>query len=473
MAASQALASVRGGALDADLKVRLSGADDIAVAGRLDLDEVTFERGEKHASAPISLSTEVRASVVGRSRVTVDSWAVQALAGKTLLAQARLAGSADSGGATDLALDVTANDLSELVDRLGLLTERQQGLISGGNLTGDVRLLTAGPKKPLTVKAALRSANLNIRQDKTHQLTRSLGLQAEVEVDAARIMAELQRVEAIVESGGARAGTLTASGRWPLAAAGTTTHAGAVSVTVKEWDSGPFGEFFDILPGRWPGPLPLTAELKVTQEPGGKTLSVQGKETIGPISVAVKGRDPEPATVHLVHDVARSGDEVRVLALSLTAERPKGRPDRAAVSGSFRTGPRPHLQLHGSVDALDADWYAALTASPPQESSTDKTSGRPQDAKDDEMASPSVGSRRRPWHRSCDLSDSRDRQRAARRQGRRRQNAGDAGADRPRGRIGARDRNGRSEGRPARIRLGCHGEGPRPQRPHEGRVRRA
>ena len=384
IAASQALASIRGGALDADLKVRLSGAHDVAVVGRLDLDEITLERGEKHASAPITLSTEVRASVAGRSHVTVDSWAVQALAGKRLLAQVRLAGSADSAGATDLALDVTASDLSELVDRLGLLTERQQGLISGGILKGDVRLVTAGPKKPLTVKAALRSANLNIQLNKTHQLTRSLGLQAEVEVDGARTVAELQRAEVIVDSGGARAGTLMANGRWPLAAVGTTTSAGALRVTVKEWDSEPFGEFFGILPGRAPGPLPLTAELKVTQEPGGKMLSVQGEETLGPISVAVKGRDPEPATVHVVHDIVRSGDEVRVMALSLTAERPKGRPDRVAVSGSYRMGPRPHLQLHGSLDAFDADWYAALTASPSERPQPGKTFGKPHDANDDE-----------------------------------------------------------------------------------------
>jgi AsmA-like C-terminal region len=384
MAASQALASIRGGSLDADLKVRLSGDHDVAVVGHLDLNEVTVEHGEKHASAPITLSTEVRASVAGRSHLTVDSWAAQALAGKRLLAQAHLAGSADSAGTMDLALDVTASDLSELVERLGLLTERQQGLISGGSLKGDVRLVSAGPQKPLTVKATLRSANLNIRLDKTHQQTRSLALQAEVEVDAARTVAELQRAEIIVESGGARAGTLTASGRWPLAVADTTTPAGALSVTVKEWDSGPFMEFFGILLGCGPGPLPLTAELHVTQEPGGKTLGLQGKETIGPISVAVKGRDPEPATVSLVHDVAQSGDEIRVMALSLTSERSKGRPDRAAVSGSFRRGPRPHLQLHGSLDAFDADWYAALTASPSERSPTGKTFGKPHEAKDDE-----------------------------------------------------------------------------------------
>ena len=120
-----------------------------------------------------------------------------------------------------------------------------------------MRLVTAGPAKPLTVKAELRSANLNVRLDNTHQLTRTLGLQADVAVDAARTVAELQRVEVTVESGGAKAGALTASGRWPLAAAGAKSTAGVVSVTVKEWDSAPFVDFFGILPGRQAGPLPL------------------------------------------------------------------------------------------------------------------------------------------------------------------------------------------------------------------------
>jgi hypothetical protein len=47
-------------------------------------------------------------------------------------------------------------------------------------------------------------------------------------------------------------------------------------------------------------------------------------------------------------------------------------------------GPRPHLQLHGSLDAFDADWYAALTASPSERPPTGKTFGKPHDTKDDE-----------------------------------------------------------------------------------------
>lgn len=382
LAGSQALASVRGGALDADLQVHISGTDDAAVAGRLDLEDVTFERGARHASAPVTLGTEVRASVVGRSRVTVDSWAVRALDGKTLLGEARLTGSADSGGATDLRLDLAAGDLSEFVGRLGLLTERQQELISGGNLKGDVRLVTAGPAKPVTVKAALRSTDLIMRLNKTQQLTRSLGLQADIEVDAARTLAQLQRLEISVESVGTKAGILTASGRWPLADTGSTTPAGTVSVTVKEWDSGPFVDFFGILPGRGSGPLPLTGELIVSQEAGGKVLAVKGKETIGPVTAAVKGGDPESATIQLEQDMARNGDEVRVAVLSLTTERPKGRADRVAMNGNIRMGSRPSLRLRGSVDSFNADWYAALTAPPSDQASTGKTSGKSSDAKD-------------------------------------------------------------------------------------------
>jgi hypothetical protein len=382
LAGSQALSSVRGGALDADLKVKLNGLEDVTVAGRLDLDQVTFERSKTHANAPVTLGTEVRASISGRSHVNVDSWAVRALDGKKLLAQARLTGSADSVGATDLALDVAASDLSEFVDRLGLLTERQRGLISGGNLTGKVQLVTAGPQKPLSVKGALHSVNLNIRLDKTHQMTRSLRLQAEVEVDAARSLAEIQRLEFAVESGGAKAGTLTASGRWPLPAAGTTTPTGAVNLTVKEWDTAPFVDFFGFLPGRGPGPLPLTGEIKFIQEAGGETLAVQGKETIGPVSITANGGNPESTTVHLEHDVVRNGNEIRLTALALTAERTKGRTDRVAINGNIRTGVRPRLQLRGSVDALNADWYRSLTASPSDQAPNAKTSGEPQDAKD-------------------------------------------------------------------------------------------
>ncbi|HEX6950499.1 MAG TPA: AsmA-like C-terminal region-containing protein [Nitrospira sp.] len=374
MTGSQVLAGVRGGVFDADVKVRLKGIDDIAVAGRVDVDRVTFQREAKHSGVPVTLETEIRASIVGGSRMSVDSWTIRALDRNQQLAQVRLTGSVDVGGATDLVLDVNTADVSDLVDRLGLLTERQHKMISRGNLTGDIRVVGAGPDQPLTIKAGLRAAKLRIRLDKTHKITRTFGVLAEMEIDGARTMADIQRIEVSIESDGTYAGTLLVSGRWPLTDQATMTSVASMNVTVKEWDSRPLVDFLDILPGREPGPLMVSGALNVAQRAGGRTIVVQGSETVGPIRVAVKGRtDPEPATIHIEHLVTQSGGEIQIAKLSMNSERPMGRADQVMMKGMVRSGLRPHLELRGSVDALDADWYAALLAQPTSETPEEQT----------------------------------------------------------------------------------------------------
>jgi len=302
------------------------------------------------------LETEIRGTIAGGSRMFVDSWTIRALDRNRQLAQARLTGSADVGRATDLVLDVNTTDVSDLVARLGLLTERQHRMISGGNLTGDVRVAGAGPDQPLTLKAGLRAAKLRIRLDKTHKITRTYGVLAEMEIDSAWTMANLQHIEVSMESAGTNAGTIQVSGRWPLIAQATMTSVASVNVTVKEWDSQPFVDFLDILPGREPGPLVVTGALNVAQRAGGMVV-FQGSETVGPITVAVKGRaGSEPATIHVEHLVTRSEDEIQIAKLSMNAERPMGRADRVMMKGTVRLGPRSYLALCGSVVVLDADW---------------------------------------------------------------------------------------------------------------------
>jgi len=387
MTGSQVLAGVRGGVLAADVKVRLKGIDDIAVAGRVDVDRVTFQRGTKHSSVPVTLGTEIRASIAGGSRMSVDAWTIRALDRNRQLAQARLTGSADVGGATDLALDVNTADVSDLVARLGLLTERQHRMISGGNLTGDVRLVGAGPDQPLTLKSGLRAAKLRIRLDKTHKITKTFSVLTEMEIDSAWATANLQRIEVSMESAGTITGTLLIIGRWPLIAQATVTSVASVNVTVKEWDSQPFVDFLDILPGREPGPLVVTGALNVAQRAGGMVV-FQGSETVGTITVAVKGRaGSEPATIHVEHLVTRSEDELQIAKLSMNAERPMGRADRVMMNGTVRLGLRPHLQLRGSVEALDTDWYAALLAPPTNETPIQQTTpGAPPQLKKEKKA---------------------------------------------------------------------------------------
>jgi hypothetical protein len=369
MTGSHVLAGVSGGLLDTDVQVRLKGIDDIAVAGRVDVDRVTFKRETKHSGVPVTLVTEIRASIAGGSRLSFDSWTIRARDRNQQLAQVRLTGSVDFGGATDLALDVNTADLSDLVGRFGLLTGRQYRMISGGNLMGDVRVVGAGPDQPLTIKAGLRAAKLRIRLDKTHKITRTLGVLAEMEIDGTRTLADVQRIEVSTESDGANAGAFLINGRWPLTAEAAMTSTASLSMTVKEWDSQAFVDFLDILPGREPGPLVVNGALNVAQRAGGRTIVVQGSETVGPITVAVKGRaGPEPATIHIEQLVTRSGDEIQIAKLSMNSERPMGQADQVTMKGTARWGLRPHLELRGSVDALDADWYAALMA--PRKSET-------------------------------------------------------------------------------------------------------
>ena len=373
MTGSQVLTGVHGGVLDTDVKVRLKGIDDIAVAGRVDVDRVTFTRETKHTGVPVTLGTEIRASIADGSRMSFESWTIRALDRNRQLAQARLTGSAEVGGATDIVFDVNTADLSDLVDRLGLLTERQYKMISGGNLTGDVRVVGAGPDQPLTIKTGLRAANLHIRLDKTHRLTRTFGLQAEVEINSTRTMADIRRLELGMESADTNAGTLLVSGRWPLTAQATMASVASMSVTVKEWDSQPFVNLLGLLPGREPGHVMVSGELNVTQRAGGRMV-VQGSETVGPITVAVKGRaGPEPATIHVEHLVTQSGDEIQIAKLAMNSERPMGRADQVMMKGTARWGLRPHLELRGSVNVLDADWYAALMTPPASETPEEQT----------------------------------------------------------------------------------------------------
>ncbi len=386
LSGNQVLAEIQRGDLDADLKVRFRGTDDVTVAGRVDLDRIIFEHSRNSADASLRLGTEVRASVIGRSQVEFESWELRALNGNTVLAQARLTGSAGAAGPTRLEMDLTVGNVSEFIRRLGIFTVRQREMIAGGNLTGNVRLATPGPGKPVTVTTGLKSTNLSIRMDTSHQLTQTVLLQAEVEVDASRTVAEFQRVHIATESGGAGTGTLTVSGRWPLTTADTNASAVSLNVTAYEWDSGPSVDFFGLLPGRRSGSLPVTGELKLTREAGSQTVALQGKETMGSISIVGKGGVPEPATIHLEHAVTWNGNELRVAMLSLTSERPNGRADRVAMTGNIRMRPSPGVQLRGNLGAVDADWYAALMSAPPDQG----RAGKPHDATDEGSGVPAL-----------------------------------------------------------------------------------
>ncbi|MBD0316795.1 MAG: hypothetical protein ICV75_08895, partial [Nitrospiraceae bacterium] len=288
--------------------------------------------------------------------LSVEGWEGRVLDGMRLLGQMRLAGTAGSIGAADLQLNVMTEDQSTLLSRLGLLTSDR--MMVGGRLTGDLRLATAGSSRPITLKGDLRSTDLILRSQKARSLTQTVAMQVDLEVNPERTLVDVRRLEVAGATDGIRSGTLAASGHWPL----TVGQPGAMALSIKEWDSGPVMDFFGFLPGRVPGPLPVTAEMTVTQEPDGATLALRGSESVGPLRVTVSGRPSEPTTLRLKHDISRTGEEFRIAALTLTADRMAHHGDRVSLTGAIRTGRQPRLRLRGTAEALDTDWYAALAA---------------------------------------------------------------------------------------------------------------
>ncbi|BCA52959.1 hypothetical protein W02_00990 [Nitrospira sp. KM1] len=350
---------LRTGVIDADLKARFIDVDDIALAGRLDLDRISFANVD-HAVPPMVFSTDIRGSIARRSKVTVESWTARVRGENQVLGHTRLSGTADSGGSSDVVLEIASQNMAELLERLGLLTERQYGLISGGHLAGNVRVVTAGPGRPFTAQGTLRGTDLSIRMGGDQRMTRSLNVTADVEVDPGRHVAEIKRGEIDVHAGERDAGRFSISGRWPVNAEEDNAQTGSIEVAVQEWDGGAVADFFNLLPGRASGPLLVTGAVKISRTTGGKSLTVQGSETIGPITVEVASGKRTSATMMIKHNVGFHGDEIRVSDLSLDAKRLDGLPDKATMSGSIRKGANRGAHLRGHVESLDVDWYTGL-----------------------------------------------------------------------------------------------------------------
>src|SRR6185436_9603565 len=91
--------------------------------------------------------------------------------------------------------------------------------------------------------------------------------------------------------------------------------------------------FFNFLPGRQIGPLPVSLQIVIHQNPMLQTLTVQGRETIGPLQPATNRGPSDSRTIQVDHEISRRGDEVRIAALTVSTQGPQGSADRLAASG--------------------------------------------------------------------------------------------------------------------------------------------
>jgi hypothetical protein len=253
--------------------------------------------------------------------------------------------------------------MADLLDRIGLLDERQRKLFTGGSVTAEGRLRGRGQQYPLSAQATIDARELRFQPSQGQFLTYSLLTEGTAELNAARTGIELNKFGMTLESQGKAAGMLTLAGTWPIV---SSKQGGAITAVTKDLDTAPLVDVFGLFPGREHGPLPVSANVAIARDSASGSLVVRGQEILGPIRVARKGDDkgPNEATLRIEHDLSRHNDEIRATVLTVTADRPGGMSDRVTANGMVRIAGRPSAQLRGDIASLDAAWYEALFSGP-------------------------------------------------------------------------------------------------------------
>ena len=340
------------------------GTGTLSVTGTLNVADLRLDAGVIHISAPLGLRSRTSATISEFSRIRVEALNVEALAGARLIAQAGCSGQTNvDGGSMDLTVTFKTDSTANLLDRIGLLDERQRKLFTGGSVSAEGRLRGRGQQHPLSAQATIHAREFRFQPLQGQFLTYSLLTEGTAELNAARTDIEINKIGMTLESQGKAAGTLTLAGTWPIA---SSKQGGAITVVTKDLDTAPLVDVFGMFPGREHGPLPVSANVAIARDSASGSLVVRGQEILGPIRVARKGEDggPNEATLRIEHDLSRLNDEIRVTVLTVTADRPGGRSDRVTASGMVRIAGRPSAQLRGDIASLDAAWYAALFSGP-------------------------------------------------------------------------------------------------------------
>src|SRR4029077_21114312 len=96
--------------------------------------------------------------------VRVEALNVEALAEASLIAKAELSGYTNVGdGSTDLAVAFNTDNMPKLLDRIGLLDERQRTVFTGGKVSADGRLKGRGEQHPVSAQATIHARDLRLQ----------------------------------------------------------------------------------------------------------------------------------------------------------------------------------------------------------------------------------------------------------------------------------------------------------------------
>ncbi|GKS59323.1 hypothetical protein YTPLAS18_28500 [Nitrospira sp.] len=382
------LDSVKAGALDGHWTAHWrEESRALSVSGHLDVTRLRLEAAGIRIDRPLEIRSRMDGTLTGFSVLELKNVELEALDGAHVLASVKLAGTSHGRtDTTDLAGTFISNSLPRLADRLGLLDARQRKLINRGRLRVEAQLGHPGDGQPLSVHATVHARDIRFQPVPGQFLTYSILGEGGGVVSGDGNRIEFNDISLGIQSQGKAVGTLRASGVWPLRAAASD---GRLEVQATGLDMAPFVDLFDYLPGRNAGPLPTDAQVTLRHGGDGRMLTLRGQETIGPIHLLddTQHEIPQGVTLHLHHDLVRDKDDLHIVDLTLTADRPGSRSDRVALNGHADLAGHPSTTIKGDVAALDAAWYASLLSRPESHRSTEKQRQSAHEPRDGQRAS--------------------------------------------------------------------------------------
>jgi len=134
------------------------GTGTLSVTGTLDVADLRLDSGVIHISAPLGLRSRTNATITEFSRIRVEALNVEALAGARPIAETGFNGRTNvDGSSTDLAVTFKTDSMADLLDRIGLLDERQRKLFTGGRVSAEGRLRGPGLQHPLSAQATIHA----------------------------------------------------------------------------------------------------------------------------------------------------------------------------------------------------------------------------------------------------------------------------------------------------------------------------
>ena len=140
------------------------GTGALSVTGTLDITGLRLDAGAMHISKPIGLRSRIDATITKFSHIRLDALNVEALEGASLIAMLGLSGETNfANGSKDLAVAFNTSNMAILLDRIGLLDERQRTVFREGRVSVKGHLKGRGQDQPVLAQATIDARALRFQ----------------------------------------------------------------------------------------------------------------------------------------------------------------------------------------------------------------------------------------------------------------------------------------------------------------------